>query len=67
MIERSASNRLKGALCVPPPSPGGVDRPARPHRPWRELVEGPLRRFPVLSVVTGLTVGVVLGWLIKRR
>jgi hypothetical protein len=67
MIDRSATNRLKGALGVRPPPPGGADRPTRPHRPWRGLVEGPLSRFPVVTVVTGLTVGVVLGWLIKRR
>ena len=57
LTERAATRRQ-------PPKPGGF---------WQRLeslkasVEQQLAQRPVVTVATGLALGVVLGWLLKRR
>lgn len=63
-LHRSRDSQAAGA--TPEPVAAEDDLPARLSR-WADELTETAGRHPGLTLGVGLTIGVLLGWLIKRR
>jgi len=59
-------NRPATVACLEPPATRAREPKMRPARQWATTVEQTMGRYPLVTMLAGLTLGVLLGWYIKR-